>query len=229
MANSARKLLIEGFGTDGEIITWDASALFATVTAGTTGHVLTSNGAGAAPTFQSGDGTLVLLASSSASSSANIDFTSGIDSTYDEYKFFFIDLVPATNATSIWVRTSTDGGSTFDSSASNYEYGSLAYDSAGSPSAVNSTGDTKIVISPATSNASTDSYFGMMTLYAPSNSSADTTINYLTGGVENGGASSGLTGTSRRNTNADVDAIRFLMSSGNITSGDFYMYGVKGA
>lgn len=39
-------------GTDGELITWDASGNPATVPTGTSGQVLTSNGAGAAPTFQ---------------------------------------------------------------------------------------------------------------------------------------------------------------------------------
>ncbi len=39
-------------GTDGELITWDASGVAATVAVGTATHVLTSNGAGAAPTFQ---------------------------------------------------------------------------------------------------------------------------------------------------------------------------------
>ena len=39
-------------GTDGELITWDASGNPATVAVGTSGQVLTSNGAGAAPTFQ---------------------------------------------------------------------------------------------------------------------------------------------------------------------------------
>jgi hypothetical protein len=41
-------------GTDGELITWDASGDPATVAVGTAGHVLTSNGTGAAPTFQAG-------------------------------------------------------------------------------------------------------------------------------------------------------------------------------
>jgi len=40
-------------GTDGELITWDATGAPATVAVGTSGHVLTSNGLGAAPTFQS--------------------------------------------------------------------------------------------------------------------------------------------------------------------------------
>jgi len=43
-------------GTDGELITWDASAAPTTVAAGTSGQVLTSNGAGAAPTFQAAAG-----------------------------------------------------------------------------------------------------------------------------------------------------------------------------
>jgi len=39
-------------GTDGELITWNASGVIATIAVGTATHVLTSNGAGAAPTFQ---------------------------------------------------------------------------------------------------------------------------------------------------------------------------------
>ena len=39
-------------GTDGELITWGADGVATTVAAGTATHVLTSNGAGAAPTFQ---------------------------------------------------------------------------------------------------------------------------------------------------------------------------------
>ena len=38
-------------GTDGELITWNASGVIAAVAAGTATHVLTSNGAGAAPAF----------------------------------------------------------------------------------------------------------------------------------------------------------------------------------
>ncbi|MDH3834393.1 MAG: hypothetical protein OES34_09580 [Nitrosopumilus sp.] len=39
-------------GTDGELITWDAAGAPTTVAVGTATHVLTSNGTGAAPTFQ---------------------------------------------------------------------------------------------------------------------------------------------------------------------------------
>ena len=43
-------------GTDGELITWDAAGDPATVAVGTATHILTSNGAGAAPTFQAAAG-----------------------------------------------------------------------------------------------------------------------------------------------------------------------------
>ena len=39
-------------GTAGQLITWNASGIPTTVATGTSGHVLTSNGPGAAPTFQ---------------------------------------------------------------------------------------------------------------------------------------------------------------------------------
>lgn len=44
-------------GTDGELITWDASGNAGTVSTGSSGQVLTSNGAGTAPTFQAVAGT----------------------------------------------------------------------------------------------------------------------------------------------------------------------------
>ena len=44
-------------GTDGELITWNASGVIAAVAAGNADQVLTSNGAGAAPTFQAAGGT----------------------------------------------------------------------------------------------------------------------------------------------------------------------------
>jgi hypothetical protein len=42
-----------------------------------------------------GGATLVLLSTQTASASASISFTTGIDSTYDEYVFKFINLSPS--------------------------------------------------------------------------------------------------------------------------------------
>lgn len=60
-------------GTDGEVITWDAAGVAATVSVGNAGEILTSNGAGAAPTFQAaaGGGALSLIDTISESSTTN--------------------------------------------------------------------------------------------------------------------------------------------------------------
>ncbi len=75
-------------GTDGELITWSSSAAPATVAVGTSGQVLTSNGVGAAPTFQSG-GTVTasstdtftnktIDANATGNSITNIDLTADV-------------------------------------------------------------------------------------------------------------------------------------------------------
>ena len=48
------KLDVKGIknGTDGQVITWDASAISTTTGPGTNAQVLTSNGAGAEPSFK---------------------------------------------------------------------------------------------------------------------------------------------------------------------------------
>jgi hypothetical protein len=58
--------------------------------------------------------TLVLLSTQTASASANISFTTGLDSTYDEYIFKFIDIHPANDDNEFLFNMSTDGGSNYN-------------------------------------------------------------------------------------------------------------------
>ena len=57
---------------------------------------------------------LVLLSEQTASSSANISFTSGIDSTYKEYIFKFIRCHPANRFSNFNFNFSADGGSNYN-------------------------------------------------------------------------------------------------------------------
>jgi hypothetical protein len=67
-------------GTDGELITWNASGVAAAVATGTATHVLTSNGAGAAPTFQAAGGGKIQQATAvSATASATTTSTTLAD------------------------------------------------------------------------------------------------------------------------------------------------------
>jgi len=59
-----------------------------------------------------GGGTLILISEQTASASASISFTTGIDSTYDEYVFKFINMHPSTSS-NLTFQGSTDGGSSY--------------------------------------------------------------------------------------------------------------------
>ena len=55
----------------------------------------------------------VLLSTATASSSSSIEFTSGIDSTYDIYQFEFININVGTNGAEFEFQGSTDGGTSY--------------------------------------------------------------------------------------------------------------------
>jgi hypothetical protein len=59
-------------------------------------------------------GNMVLISSQTASDSASLSFTTGIDSTYKEYQFYFIDINPATDNVDFSFNLSTDGGSNYN-------------------------------------------------------------------------------------------------------------------
>jgi hypothetical protein len=59
-------------------------------------------------------GALILLSTQTASASASISFTSGIDSTYDSYVFKFIDIHPTSDNLTFQFNFSTDGGSNYN-------------------------------------------------------------------------------------------------------------------
>ena len=54
-------------------------------------------------------GKLTLISSATASGSASVEFTSGLDSTYDEYVFYFVDINPATDSESLQFQVNASG------------------------------------------------------------------------------------------------------------------------
>ena len=59
-------------------------------------------------------GSLTLIQKQTASSSATISFTSGIDSTYKEYIFYFVNIHPATDNQDFQFQGNASGGSGFN-------------------------------------------------------------------------------------------------------------------
>lgn len=180
-------------------------------------------------------GSMTLLQTQTASSSATIDFTSNIDSTYDVYCFKFINIHPATDNVKFQVGF-RDGGSNYDAVKTTTAF-----------RAQHNEGDTQAVLLYDTSNdlaqstafqtlegggnaLSNDNDHGLsgeLYLYNPSSSvfvkhfmartSATNPNDYALDGFVAG----------YLNTTVAIDGVQFKVASGNIDSGDIKLYGIS--
>ena len=178
-------------------------------------------------------GNMILISSQTASASASISFTTGIDSTYKEYQFYFINCRPATDNVNFSFNLSTDGGSnynvtktttyivTFANEANNDTV--LAYDTA--KDSAQDTGFANFVTNQG--NGADECFSGLMQLFNPASTTyvkhfITNTNGYLSSdySVENFIAGYG-------NTTSAINAIQFKYASGNIADGTILMYGIK--
>ncbi len=171
----------------------------------------------------------VLIDTKTASSSATLDFTTGIGSTYDSYMFEIVALLPATNAVDLWIRISEDGGSTFKSGATDYKYATGLFLDSATTANVGSTGDSKIRFTAGImSSTAARAITGTVRFYLPSSTTvnknfrADIDMNSDASGFIRIAAS----GVYVTDANA-INAVRFMYSSGNIASGVIYLYGLR--
>lgn len=169
-------------------------------------------------------GVWVKISAATASSSATLDFT-GLTSAYTQYMFVFSGVQPATNAASMTVRFSTDGGSTYDAGASDYYYGYHNV-STGTIFYTFSSGFTGIRLC-SVSNTSTDHMSGQFILNYPQSTSLYTTCQWLLNSITSGTVPYWFSGHGTRLAAQDTDAVRFLFSTGNIASGTITLYGLR--
>ena len=176
-------------------------------------------------------GALNLISTQTASASASISFTSGIDSTYDSYVFKFIN-IHASAAQDLSFQTSINGGSSYGVTATTTNFRAY-HDEGGTDtalvytSAVDLAQSTNFILlnygSVGTDND--DNCVGTLTLYNPSSttfvkhfiSTTNTSIGYS---IQNFTAG-------YFNTTSAINAVQFKMSSGNIDDGIIKMYGVS--
>jgi hypothetical protein len=221
-------------GTDGELITWDASGNPATVGVGTSGHVLTSNGAGAAPTFQAaagggGGGGWSYVSTTTLSSDASVAFTSlEANSTY---KVIFSSLIPA-SASNLYMYASTDNGSTYASA--DYQYrvwdveGSSFNDTGGLAAAEMRLSRTAI----GNGGTGTEEFGFNATAILYNVNTAGYPLSYRSDNVHQdnlgdniiGGAGGITSDDGNAGSTLEIDAIKFQMSTGNMASGTITLY-----
>jgi len=198
------------------------------------GTTILDNGA-----FQASLGNLVLLSEQTASASASISFTTGIDSTYPIYKFEFINIHPSTNHTDFKFNMSTDGGSNYNVTktttffvayhSENDVASALQYSS--SSDLAQSTSDQRIAYYVSDDNDGSTS--GELYLFNPSSTTfvkhflARANSVYKDTADGNSPYTHDFYSAGYGNNTSSIDAIIFRMSSGNIDSGTIKLYGIK--
>jgi len=180
-----------------------------------------------------GGGVWNLIETLTASSSATLDFTSGIDSTYDEYVFKFINIHPETDDAYLQFQGNAAGGSgyneTITSSAFYYQHkedgtDAEVYYGAGSDQAQ---GTAFQEIARNVGGDNDQSCSGYLYLFSPS----DTTFLKHFIIQSNTSASNdyqyGLKIAGYFNTTSAIDEIQFKMSADSIEAGTISLYGIS--
>ena len=177
-------------------------------------------------------GDIVLITTVTASSSANLDFTSGINSTYKEYIFKYINIHPASVA-QLTVNF-RDGGSDFDATktTSNIAPYHVLNGSTGviyrtAWDLAQSTSD--LIIAQELGNTAQMTASGYFHLFDPAST---TFVKHFVGVTQyfqdlGGGGSFSVHYGGYCNTTTAIDGVTFKMSTGNIDTGTIKLYGVK--
>jgi len=221
-------------GTDGNIISYDASGNPVAVATGSDGQVLTSSGAGAVCAFEdAGGGAWEFVSTSVASSSASVALT-GLDSSADLWVVVFTGVHVATNSTVLWIRTSNDASShSYEAGAADYGWGydgwypnTSAYRGGDLSDSEIETGGVGTVD---WTNHASSAGAGMVYINKPADATYGTAVwwNIQMPGDATTGYVKGSTGSGVRRVAEANTAIQFIMSSGNIDAGRFTLYKVK--
>jgi hypothetical protein len=230
IADNAVTLAKMAGGTDGNIISFDASGDPVAIATGNDGQILTSAGAGAQPAFEDaagGGGAWVKIATVDASDDASLDIT-GLDSTYDTYEMRFAALIPATDGADAWIRFGDSSG--FDSASGDYHFSHHRFEDDGSANYSNSTSATEIRIGLEIGSTAGEGFQGGVTLHRPGDASSYPTISIATSYLAFGNQQlAGFIGIASRDAVITLDRVQFLFSSGNVASGRFTIWGISHA
>ena len=183
-----------------------------------------------------GTGSLTLISTQTASGSANLSFTSGIDSTYKEYVFKFINIHPSANSDFAF-NMSIDGGSNYNATKTTTFFNAYHYEDGSASALAYQTGDdlakgtgyqVLMAFGDLGINAD-DSLSGYLHLFDPSSTTFVKHFTATTVSVNNEAApyinNDFIAGYA--NTTSAVNAVDFKMISGNIDSGVIKLYGIS--
>ena len=171
-----------------------------------------------------GLGATSFISSSDLSDAATASFTGFDASLYDVYEFVLMNVIPATDGAAFQMRTSGNGGTSYDSGASDYKY--EFSQGASTRENDNSEAFIKLTKTNVGSASGERGVNGVIKVFGP-HIETHTFISGLLS-VETDGASMNAVTSSGKRIQATpvVNAVQFFFSSGNIESGTITMYGM---
>ena len=178
-------------------------------------------------------GNMVFISSQTASASATISFTTGIDSTYKEYVFYFVNMHPATDDVTFLFNMSTDGGSNYNVTKTTTVFRALhREDDATAVLEYETNRDLAQStafqeLTSGNGNGADENCAGSLTLFNPSSTTYVKHFISTTNCYAAGNASINSFVAGYGNTTNAVNAIRFQMSTGNIDAGKILLFGIN--
>jgi len=196
---------------------------------------LNNRGVRSATTFGSISalGEMRFISKQTASSSATISFTSGIDSTYKEYLFTFKDIHPGTDNKVLQFQCSIDGGSNYNTTMTTtffiagHNEGDTATDLSYKTGGDQAQGTSFQRISASIGADNDQSVSGYLHLFNPASTTFVKHFIVTTQGATASDESENSYCAGYVNTTSAVDAVQFSMASGNIDAGDICLYGIN--
>jgi hypothetical protein len=180
---------------------------------------------------EGGGGAWTLISTATASSDATISFTSGLDSTYDEYCFKFLNAHPSEGAY-FRFNASTDSGSSY-AATKTCTFFSTQHKEDGSSTAFQYDGGNDLAQSTAAQvisysiQADADSgSSGFLYLWAPASTVFVKHFIARSNTMGGGPHSNDVYVGGYLNTASAIDAVQFSMSAGDIDSGTISLYGI---
>ena len=180
-----------------------------------------------------GAGAMILLATETASSSATISFTSGIDSTYKEYIFKFIDIHPASNNEKFSFQVDTGTNTNYNITCTSATFRAYHKEDGTEAGLGYQTGQDQAQgtsfqeISFSLGSDNDQACAGFLHIYEPSSATYVKHF-YSRTMVSHGDDEAGdWYAAGYFNTTTALTRVQFKMSSGNIDSGTIKMYGVS--
>ena len=184
-------------------------------------------------------GAMTLIKSQTASSSATISFVDGtsdvvLDSTYPIYKFVWINVHPATDNVRFSFQGNAAGGSGYNETITSTSFRSYHAEADNDTEVAYETGSDQaqgtafqVLELSSVGNGNDEAVSGELLLFNPS--STTYVKHFISRSIENAANNYAVEGyvAGYFNTTSAIDEIQFKMSSGNIDSGTFKLYGIK--